>query len=128
MIGRNSLDLHKLLGLLTQLVESEFDRVFLIIDGLDEIPQREDSMEALRILSQSRVASKLKILILSRRECDIQQFFLDESTFCMEARHIANDIELYVKSEFEQQPKLKRLPNSKKSNIINSLCSRAEGV
>jgi len=109
-------------------VESEFDRVFLIIDGLDEIPQREDSMKALRILSQSPVASKLKVLILSRPEYDIQQYFLDESTFRMEASHIADDIRLYVKSEFEQQAKLKRLPDSKKSDIINSLCSRAEGM
>ena len=115
---------------------SNTNKVFIVIDALDECPT-EARYKILDIIFRLLTDMPcVKIFVTSRRESDITDTFEQESipTIQVEARNINRDIELYVHDEVK---KLRNgIPGKKlflenddlESDIITTLTQKAEGM
>jgi len=102
---------------------------FIIIDALDECDGREDLLHFLVDLSKSGL--RLKLLLASRNERDIQQElgFLPQMT--ISDIDSAPDIELFILSSLNAMIKSKKLKlrhENLRMEIFECLCSRADGM
>lgn len=116
--------LEELVPLLPALV-GEFDRIYIVIDGLDECLERQSLLEALVGLDSN---SRTHLLVTSREEVDIKRKFNEKPAVCIQDDNVARDVEIYVKSEIEKQPKLKRLPDELKTKVIRELVKGAHSM
>lgn len=115
---------------------ASFDEVFLLIDALDEFPQKQRH-EVLGFLKG--IVYELphaKVFVTSRRERDIVEVFegVGTPTIEVEARNVNPDIEKYVASEVE---KLRTGDNGRKlyvdndelvQRIVHTLTDKADGM
>jgi NTP pyrophosphatase (non-canonical NTP hydrolase) len=107
----------------------ELDKVFIIIDGLDECADNtDDVLEILMSLVNSQ--EKVSLALLSRDEQNIREKLEDEFTHVPIAAH-TEDLQLFVAAEIENRIKSNKLrirnPNLK-DEIIQTLIKGAHGM
>jgi hypothetical protein len=111
--------------------------VFLIIDALDECPNttampspREEVLTLVEQLIESRVTN-LRICVTSRPETDIK-IVLEPLAFRSVSIHDENgqmeDIENYIRSVINADPKNRRWKQEDKKLVIDVLTERANGM
>ena len=114
--------------------------VYLIIDALDECPStsprlsgpssREEVLKLLVRLIESRLVN-LRICVTSRREADIK-IALEPFTFRSISIHDEpgqlEDIENYIRSVINTDPKSQRWKEEDKQQVIEVLTDRADGM
>ena len=121
--------LNMLFKVLDHIVKQTFEMTYLIIDGLDESPNRQLLLDGMRQLCKaSDNTNSLKVLLSSRPEYDIRQALSTTPSFSIEPRHIELDIETHVRAELAKMPKLLAMPVSVQENLISDLVKRAEGM
>ena len=110
MDGGREPTLEALLNTLHQ-IATTFEKVFIIVDALDECDARFELMAGMEELFSWKDAD-MRILATSRRERDIEEFMLpltkDRYRICMESALINDDIRAYVHDQLRTNKKLKR--------------------
>ena len=117
-------------------VVKDLDDIFIIVDALDECPHDEAHglrEEALGLIVEFETwsASKIHLLITSRRELDIEQRLtplLGIPPIPLEGSQIDSDIELHINEQLSTDQKLKRWPPHIKLQIEETLTARADGM
>lgn len=113
-----------------------FEKVFVVIDALDECPKRERPDIIGSVIKIVNALPCIKVFITSRRELDIVDVFENGSTptIQIKAESVAEDIELYVREEVMKLRKGhygKRLwieSNELEEKITSTLTKKAEGM
>jgi hypothetical protein len=111
--------------------------VYLIVDALDECPNtssipspRDEVLNLIEELIKSEIPN-LRICITSRPETDIKDS-LEPLVLCTVSLHDENgqkrDIEEYIKSVINTNPKNKRWKAADKLLVINVLTEKADGM
>jgi hypothetical protein len=98
----------------------------LVIDALDECNSRSDILGFLASLQ--RKPSKIKILVTSRREHDIQQAFANLPQVHLDKLSVQRDVHLYLSSIVSRDERLRRLNPSLKRLMVETLTNRAQGM
>jgi septum formation inhibitor MinC len=101
---------------------SHMEDVVVIVDGVDECPNRQDICELL-----VQLATKMKVLVVSRREKEIMDVFAEESRLEITEALTSSDIAKHVEWTLEHDPKLKRLEESMKMTIKTHLITKSRG-
>lgn len=122
---------------LIRLVEElKFEKVYIVIDALDECPEKERH-HIIGIISEViKALYGAKIFITSRRESDILRAFEESSTptIQIEADNVAADIENFVSNkvkklrEGQHGKKLHITSDSLAERVIETLTQKAEGM
>ena len=102
-----------------------FSRVFLVLDGLDEIAQREELLTALSTFSTS---ANINLLVVSRLERDIENHFHEMPQLAIPEDMVHDDISSYVTYQFEHDKKLRTLKSSLKDDIKYRLLLQSGGM
>ena len=117
----------------------QFDRIFLVLDALDECTpgQREDLykfiLNSVNTTSTGTKQGIVKAFVTSRKDSDIERAFQRESisTVQIEAAKVNSDIEAYVKAQVElrlQNSSLRLRDMALVNNILNILTTKADGM
>jgi hypothetical protein len=116
--------------LLAKISGMSCEMIYIIVDGLDECPDRKSFLQAVSGLSECSVKQNFRILVTSRPSQDIRQSFekMGSSIFGVGPDQIAKDVELHVKTEILKQPKLSKLPHDIKESTRKSITSGAQGM
>lgn len=111
-----------------------YQRIFIVIDGLDECPE-DKRLSILDFVSKasSRSKSNVKILVSSRRESDISNQFehLKTPVVELDAKTIASDIHSFVKHEASRlrtESKLRVESDDLFEEIVRSLLKKSDGM
>ncbi|KAI9778079.1 MAG: hypothetical protein M1839_008383 [Geoglossum umbratile] len=106
-----------------------FQRVHLVLDALDESTNRENLMEVLLKISTDTSFSKLRILVTSRKELDIERSFSGISTVVSLShnRWVNDDIRVYIQNRLCHDEKLSRWPEELRAGIETALITGANG-
>jgi hypothetical protein len=109
-------------------------KLYFIIDALDEVPwgaQREYLLRFMRELP-AVASERLRILVSSRNEGDIQDTFCDIDSGWMNIpvgpKDVDKDIEKYINNGMEKHRSLKRQSSATKSLIREKLIQNANGM
>ncbi|KAL2154631.1 hypothetical protein VTH82DRAFT_3307 [Thermothelomyces myriococcoides] len=106
-----------------------FDRVFILIDALDESLERENLLDTLRTLAVDDRFQNLRLLATSRNYMDIEDTMVEISKPIAMTNWLVNqDIAVYVRSKLENHPKLKRWPKQLKDDVFDALTTSAKGM
>ncbi len=108
-----------------------FDKVFIVIDGLDECGEPSTRFEVLATLKNlnDSLDNRLRLLYTSRDEVDIREALSSFEKISIAAR--SSDIELYVLAELRNRIQSKRLRIADPklaSEISNTLVTKAQGM
>jgi ankyrin repeat domain-containing protein 50 len=119
-----------LLNLLVKVIEDS-DKTFIMIDALDECTDKEDAADTILELF-SRVSAKINILVVSRRDSDIERSLSD-----IEPRRITKiaaqnleankDISEFIRIRMERDRRLRRW-KGEVANIVRVLVDQADGM
>ena len=121
--------LDALLDLLYNITMETFETTYLILDGLDESPERELLLQGLRRLSEATNSTRSVVMLLSSRpEYDIRQALCATPTFIIKPQHVEVDMETHVRAELAKMPKLRTLNVSTQDSLISDLVKRADGM
>jgi hypothetical protein len=112
-----------LIGTLKRIATS-FDRVCVIIDGLDECENRE---LLLRELAEFHI-DNVCMLVTSRPEDDIQRALKERAKMTMEEGYVQHDIAIYIDWMLENDDKLNRMKSSLKYEIKDILMGKSGGM
>ena len=111
-------------------VVKQIDHVaFIIIDGLDESPDRNylcDHMRSLCNGSDSR--DSLKVLISSRSDHHLRQILSNVPSLTIEPQHIKTDMKIHAHAELAKITKLRAMPASVQEDLVTKLVERADGM
>ncbi|KAK4549934.1 hypothetical protein LTR36_005235 [Oleoguttula mirabilis] len=107
------------------------ERTILILDALDEAPdgrERQEVMDGIRKLSNQ--TNNLSILMTSRPEHDIQDFVRGWPTeeVAVNEAGVNADIKPWVEKELERLPRLRKLTDAMKAEIVNAFSQKADGM
>jgi len=87
-----------LLATLLQTIRG-FDELFIILDALDECENREELLEDVKVITSCK-PGKLHILVISRREKDIEESLNslvdDQKKVCIQSALVNDDIRAYI--------------------------------
>jgi hypothetical protein len=121
-------DIPALKRLLRSILIAQGD-VYIVADALDECIERDELLLVLTEMAGMK-SRNLHILATSRQERDILEGLenLVTETISVEGSEIDKDIAVHVHSQVVQHPKLKRWPDSVKSNIEETLVAKAQGM
>ncbi|KAL2694902.1 hypothetical protein Neosp_001491 [[Neocosmospora] mangrovei] len=108
-------------------------QVYLVLDGLDEIPYGPDRTTLLRLLDEmaKRAYPLLHILVSSRPESDIERGIVGSQhwrKFVYSAGGARDDLGIYVTNQIKLTPKLASLPDHTKEEIQQKLVVEAGGM
>jgi hypothetical protein len=104
----------------------DFPSIYIIIDGIDEIVNREHLLSILNTITEK--LKNLHLLVVSRPERDIEISFKGKSTLCIQEPVIHSDISAFVDHQFEHDGKLSRLKGGLKNEIKDVLLMRSGGM
>jgi hypothetical protein len=121
-------DIPALKRLLRSILIAQGD-VYIVADALDECIEREELLLVLSEMADMK-SRTLHILATSWQERDILEGLenLVTETISVEGSKIDKDIAVHVHSQVVRHPKLKRWPDSVKSNIEETLVAKAQGM
>ena len=109
-----------------------YDKVFLLLDALDECPEADDVLENMlrRLEGLARHAPKLKILATSRELSDVRESMetLGAEQIAIATRAVDADIKKYVSSQLSHERRLARLDSSSKTDIEETITQKADGM
>jgi hypothetical protein len=116
--------------------ELNFKGVYVVIDALDECPQRERYHMISFITEVMRSLRCAKIFVTSRRESDIIRAFEESNTptIQIKAENVAGDIETFVRSEVLKLRngyhgrKLYLTNDALEARVIQTLTEKAAGM
>jgi hypothetical protein len=100
-----------------------FSKIFIVIDALDEIPNRSGIAGFLTGLSLW--SGDVKVLVASRRENDLEEAFAFFGKLTIDSINIRTDIERYVKSRISRF-RWHDVPDL--GDIVQELVRRADGM
>lgn len=115
-------------ALLTTLTAAltHFPRVFIVVDALDECSERQQMLKYLKLLSE---ASNTHIIVLSRRERDIELALEDVATqIALTAANVDHDIALYVRHRMAESEDMRMWSSSDRGKVQDKLISKADGM
>jgi hypothetical protein len=111
-------------------VLDNFDRVYLVLDALDECHNRPNLLNTLVNIATNNAFTKIQILALSRKEPEIER--ATTGIFAVISlsnnRWVDEDIRAYIQSHISQDRKLNRWPQSLKDEIEAALMKGAKGM
>ncbi|EEU37940.1 uncharacterized protein NECHADRAFT_88282 [Fusarium vanettenii 77-13-4] len=112
---------------------TQASQVYMVLDGLDEIPYGPDRTTLLLLLNQmaERAYPLLHILVSSRPERHIEKEILGSQhwrTFPFSSGGARNDMEIYVTNQIKLTPRLASLPDHIKHKIHETLVAGAGGM
>ena len=114
---------------LEAVIAQVFETTYLVIDGIDESPNRQVLLDKVRKLGKaSDTTDRLRILLASRPEYDIRQALSEVPSFSIEHRHVEHDMETHVRAELAKMPKLRAMPVHAQEDLIVNLVERSEGM
>ncbi len=106
-----------------------FNRVFVLVDAVDESLQRENILRVLRDLATDPRFENLRLLATSREYIDIEDVMLEISTPISMRNHLLDhDIALYVRSKLATHRKLRRWPDQIREEVFEVLSTKANGM
>ena len=118
-----------LLELLRHMVGETLDITYLIIDGLDECPDRRLLLDGMQhLVKPSSCAYSVKVLLASRPEYDIRRALSTVPNVLIRSRHVELDIETHVRAELAEMPKLRALSVTAQQDLVSDLVKRAAGM
>jgi hypothetical protein len=124
----HSMDSETLLlrGLLSMLqwISNSVDRMYIIIDGLDECKERKELLALLRQLS----APNLHVLVTSRPETDIRKAFEGKPCLEMLEDAVQHDIATHIEWMLTHDEDLEDLPHSLKREIRERLVAKSQAM
>jgi hypothetical protein len=100
--------------------------VYIVIDGIDECPDRPALCED--ILRITRGAGKVKVLVTSRSERDIGEALQSQNHVAFTKELSRQDIAIHIDVMFEGDPKLKKIHKDLKTEMKEKLLSKSDGV
>lgn len=117
-------------------VIEETGDVFILVDALDECFQSHegrDGEDVLRWLEELSGSphTNVRVLITSRKEREIEEVLLSTlqaPAICVESAQIEDDIRRYVTSQMDLDRRFRRLNESLKEEIKNTLADKADGM
>ena len=98
--------------------------VYIVVDGIDECPKKDDLSDSLRRLATSNI----KVLAISRFVRDIAKAFSEHPHLEISEEISAKDIETHLKWSFNNDPKLKLISAKLRTEIKSQLLSKSEGM
>ena len=107
-----------------------FDRVYILVDALDESLQRANLLRVLQSLISDRT-SVVRILAMSREEPDIKftmACLAHAGSMSLSNTYVDKDIATYIRSELEIQAKPRAYPTELKLEIEKALVKGAQGM
>lgn len=118
-----------LFNVLDDIIKETFETTYLIIDGLDESPNRRLFLDGMQELCKaSDNTQSLRVLLSSRPEYDIRQALSTVPSFSIKPWRIELDIETHVRAELARIPKFQAIPVSLQEDLISDLVKRADGM
>lgn len=117
--------------LLHDLVD-EHDRVFIVLDALDECTERHCLISTLELIAQWQ-KHQLNLLATSRKEPEIHQCFegiaKEVNRICIQGASVEHDINSYVRSRIQADNRMERWRKAGlQSEIETALSSKADGM
>jgi hypothetical protein len=104
---------------------SAFSHVYLVIDGVDEIAERD---YILSFFNGHRRSDKLHLLVASRPLPDIEKRLCGTLRLDIEANCVLEDIETYIQWRLRNDQKFKRINSSLKETIQDRLIAQCAGM
>lgn len=106
------------------LVCRNFERVFVVIDALDECEERQHRQTFMRVLQTLRNQPKVKLFITSRPHAqDIKTAFISASQIMIEAKD--SDLRRYLSTKIENSDVVELIDEYFKIEIVNKVTDRA---
>lgn len=102
-----------------------FSTVYLLIDGLDEMTEREEIVSVALRLSSSRI---FNVLFVSRPVQDLEKRFSNALKLRIGSGQVSGDIKTYVKWRLKTDPKLCSIEPLLKGEIENKLMKQSDGM
>lgn len=113
-------------------VAAAFEKVYVVVDALDEFDPRQRESFLLFLCEIIKFSGGcIKVFITSRKEIDIERAFTDVPTIALESTRSKEDIEEYVEGELERRIEeriLKLKDLSLKDGIYSALVEKADGM
>ncbi|KAF7507016.1 hypothetical protein GJ744_011040 [Endocarpon pusillum] len=109
-LPNNSLDCS--LVVLRSILEDIFDWLpvfMLIIDGLDDCAEQDDSFEPPKYIHKLGTSPNSQVIVLSRALPDLEAIFTDVARVSMDCAEIEHDIERYLQQRIDRTPRLHML-------------------
>lgn len=104
-----------------------FKQTFLVIDALDECTERPALLGTLCTIIQHESGERLKVLVASREEQDIQAAFSSLPLISIRTQ-MSSDIGLYVTESIDTDTRLSSLPAEIKLQIKGTIFEGAKGM
>lgn len=115
--------------LISELLETHYNRVTIVLVALDEIESAKRG-NLLRYLAQLAQPQKtvVKILVSSRNEPDLMDCLGRAENICIDAVENAADIELFIEKEVEERLLLGKATDDTKDKVKAVLNTKAQGM
>ncbi|KAL8403776.1 hypothetical protein RB594_008870 [Gaeumannomyces avenae] len=106
-----------------------FNRVFVIIDGLDESHSRRDFLGCLKSMMSAPGLDNLRVLVASRDEQDIKDALLPIATDVSMSNDVVDeDIGRFIQTQLQVDPVLAKWPASTLQTVEKKLREGAQGM
>ncbi|KAG0649187.1 rad55 [Hyphodiscus hymeniophilus] len=121
--------LKDLLGVIEAIVE-DFDKIYIVIDAIDESPEpRDELLNVLQDLASDPRFEKIKLLATSREYNDIEKTMGPISaSISMMNPLLGEDIRLYTRSKLSSNHKFKHWPPDLLAVVLEALSTNAKGM
>lgn len=121
------------LGDLLSIIEAileDFDKVYLVIDAIDEsLEPRDEFLDVLHNLSSDPRFEKIKLLATSREYNSIKKIMEPISApISMMNPLLGEDIRLYTQSKLKNNHKFKHWPSDLLAEVLETLSTNAKGM
>jgi hypothetical protein len=109
-------------------VSARFSRIFVTIDAIDESDNREVITQLLYHMATSEEFSVFYIVVLSRKEVDIERQFHNFISVSMSNERVNRDIGRYIDSQLLSERKFQRWSPALRNEIKEALLNGANGM
>ena len=122
------MDSLELAEVLISLIRRREQETFIIIDALDEAPERQDTLSMLEIIVGKKL-DNLHLMVFSRLELEIRQCFepLVTNSISIRGEGLDGDISLYIQRRIQEDPIMRRWEDPLKREVDASLVRGANG-
>ena len=106
-----------------------FERVYLVLDAVDESMPRADLLRVIRDLSTDARFSALGLLVTSRQYIDIEQVLeVCSIPITMSNQFVEEDIRTLVHSTVKSDERYKRWPEDLRCEMQDTIPKKAKGM
>ena len=103
---------------------SSGSEVYIVIDGIDECPDRSKLCDHVLEIAGGRV----RVLVSSRSERDISEAFQHQHHILFTEEQSHRDIATHIEWSFEHDKRLKKVKSDLKKEIKEKLLSKSDGM